>query len=118
NRSAPRAREGGLPVITAAEIGDTIPLIPLRLANLPEFAPYLQPVIAKDKVRYVGEPIAVVVAETQALAEDALEAIEVDIAPLPPVPDRDASASDRSLLFETRGSNRAGRYAVASGHAA
>ena len=48
--------------------------------------------IARDKVRYVGEPIAVVVAETQALAEDALEAIAVDIAPLPAVPDRHAAA--------------------------
>ena len=114
--SAARAREGVRAVITAAEIG-TIPLIPLRLANLPEFAPYLQPVIAKDKVRYVGEPIAVVVAETQALAEDALEAIDVDIAPLPPLPDRHAAASDKSLLFETSGSNRAVRYSVTSGDA-
>ena len=91
-----------------------MPVIPLRLANLPEFKPYLQPVIAKDKVRYVGEPVAVVVAESQALAEDALEAIEVDIEPLPPLPDRHAAASDTSLLFETSGSNRAMRYAVAS----
>ena len=51
-------------VMTAAEIGD-VPVIPLRLANLPEFKNYLQPVIATDKVRYVGEPVAVVVAETQ-----------------------------------------------------
>jgi carbon-monoxide dehydrogenase large subunit len=114
--SAARARKGVRAVITAAEIG-TIPLIPLRLANLPEFAPYLQPVIAKDKVRYVGEPIAVVVAETQALAEDALEAIDVDIAPLPALPDRHAAASDKSLLFETSGSNRAVRYSVTSGDA-
>ncbi|MGZ3324159.1 MAG: xanthine dehydrogenase family protein molybdopterin-binding subunit, partial [Xanthobacteraceae bacterium] len=70
--SAARARRGVRAVLTAGEIGATIPLIPLRLANLPEFAPYLQPVIARDKVRYVGEPIAVVVAETRALAEDAL----------------------------------------------
>src|SRR4030088_798275 len=77
--SAARARKGVRAVITAAEIGETIPLIPLRLANLPEFAPYLQPVIARDKVRYVGEPVAVVVADSQALAEDALEAIDVDI---------------------------------------
>ena len=39
-------------------------------------------------MRYVGEPIAVVVADTQALAEDALEHIAVDIEPLPPVADR------------------------------
>ncbi len=92
-------------------------MIPLRLANLPEFKAYLQPVIAKDKVRYVGEPLAVVVAETQALAEDALEAIVVDIERLPAVPDRHAAASDKSLLFEASGSNRAVRYAVSFGDA-
>src|SRR5262249_1772470 len=43
-------------VITSAEIGATVPVIPLRLATLPEFKPYFQPVIAHKKVRYVGEP--------------------------------------------------------------
>ena len=73
--AAARARPGVRAVITAAEIGD-VPVIPLRLANLPEFKPYFQPVIASDKVRYVGEPLAVVVADSQALAEDALDAID------------------------------------------
>ena len=71
------------------------------LANLPEFKDYLQPVIAKDKVRYVGEPIAVVVAETQALAEDALAAIDVDIERLPALPDRHAAASDQVAAVRT-----------------
>ena len=115
--SAARAMPGVHAVITAAEIGNEIPVIPLRLANLPEFKAYFQPVIAKDKVRYVGEPLAVVVAETQALAEDALEAILVDIERLPAVPDRHAAASDKSLLFEASGSNRAVRYAVSFGDA-
>jgi carbon-monoxide dehydrogenase large subunit len=114
--AAARARPGVHAVVTAADIGDNIPVIPLRLANLPEFKPYLQPVIARDKVRYVGEPLAVVVAQTQALAEDALEAIDVQIEPLPAVADRHASASDQSLLFEGCG-NRAVRYAVAFGDA-
>ena len=72
----------------------SVPVIPLRLANLPEFKNYLQPVIASDKVRYVGEPVAVVVAETQGLAEDALEAIALDIERLPALPDRHAAAAD------------------------
>src|SRR5215207_2606015 len=59
--SAARAITGVHAVITAAEIGETMPLIPLRLANLPEFKAYFQPVIAHEKVRYVGEPLAVVV---------------------------------------------------------
>ncbi len=61
--------------------------------------------IAHGKVRYVGEPIAVVVADSAALAEDALEAIAVDIEPLPAVADRDAARSDKVLLFEAAGSN-------------
>jgi aerobic carbon-monoxide dehydrogenase large subunit len=115
--SVARARKGVRAVITAAEIGETIPLIPLRLANLPEFAPFLQPVIARDKVRYVGEPIAAVVAESQALAEDALEDIIIDLERLPALPDRRAAATGKSLLFETSGSNRAVQYSVSFGDA-
>jgi CO/xanthine dehydrogenase Mo-binding subunit len=106
--AAALAMPGVHAVIAAAEIGDDIPVIPLRLANLPEFKTYFQPVIAKDKVRYVGEPMAVVVAETQALAEDALEAIHVDIERLPAVPDRHADgerhvAAVRSKRQQPRG---------------
>jgi carbon-monoxide dehydrogenase large subunit len=115
--AAARAKPGVHAVITAAEIGEGVPVIPLRLANLPEFAPYLQPVIARDKVRYVGEPVAVVVATSQALAEDALEAIELEIERLPALPDRRAAADGAALLFEATGSNRAVRYAVAFGDA-
>lgn len=103
-------------VITAADIG-AVPLIPLRLAILPEYQPYLQPVIASEKVRYVGEPIAVVIADTQALAEDALDAIDLDIEPLPALPDRAAAARYDTLLFEESGTNRALRYDVAFGDA-
>ena len=114
--AAARARPGVRAVITAAEIGN-IPVIPLRLANLPEFKPYFQPVIAGDKVRYVGEPLAVVIADSQALAEDALEAIEVDIEKLPAVTDRDTALSDASLLFEPAGSNAMIRYEATFGDA-
>ena len=115
--SAARAIKGVHAVITAAEIGTTIPEIPLRLANLPEFKSYLQPVIAKDKVRYVGEPIAVVVADSRAIAEDALEVIDIEIEKLPALPDRIAAACDETLLFEETGSNRAVRYTVSLGDA-
>src|SRR5215469_11767043 len=57
-------------VITAAEIG-TVPRIPLRLQSSPATEPFCQPAIASAKVRYVGEPVAVVLAESAALAEDA-----------------------------------------------
>ncbi|MCC6776783.1 MAG: xanthine dehydrogenase family protein molybdopterin-binding subunit [Hyphomicrobiales bacterium] len=115
--SAARRRPGVHAVMTAADLPVDVPVIPLRLANLPEFKPYLQPVIAKDKVRYVGEPLAVIIAETQALAEDALEAIAVDIEPLPAVADRQAAIDGAVLLFEESGSNRAVRYSAAFGDA-
>src|SRR5215472_16680455 len=58
--SAARARPGVRAVITAAEIG-AVPRIPQRLDVLPQFKQFAQPVIAECKVRYVGEPLAVVV---------------------------------------------------------
>ncbi|MBV8534165.1 MAG: xanthine dehydrogenase family protein molybdopterin-binding subunit, partial [Alphaproteobacteria bacterium] len=75
-------------VITARDIGPKVPTIVIRLQPLPQLEPFQQPVIAHDKVRYVGEPLAVVLAESFAIAEDALEHIAVDIEPLPAVADR------------------------------
>ncbi|MGE0035711.1 MAG: xanthine dehydrogenase family protein molybdopterin-binding subunit [Xanthobacteraceae bacterium] len=115
--AAARAMPGVRAVITAAEIGEDIPVIPLRLANMPGLKPYFQPVIAKDKVRYVGEPLAIVVADSQALAEDALEGIAVDIEPLPAVVDRETALSNASLLFEPTGTNSMIRYAATFGDA-
>jgi aerobic carbon-monoxide dehydrogenase large subunit len=107
-------------VLTAAEIENalgSVPVIAMRQELLPEFAPYQQPVIAHAKVRYVGEPLAVVMADSAALAEDALEAITLDIEPLPPVPDRTAARADRSLLLEATGTNRVITLSAARGDA-
>ena len=83
--TAARAMAGVHAVITAAEIGEEVPGIPVRLAPLPELEPYAQPVIAAERVRYVGEPVAVVVADSAELAEDALDAMELEIDALAPV---------------------------------
>lgn len=104
-------------IFTASDIGETIPLIPLRLAPIAGFENFLQPVVAQDKVRYVGEPVALVVAQTRAIAEDALEAIECDIESLDPVPDRRAAEADRSLLFEANKKNIACQYTTSLGDA-
>src|SRR5262245_9175242 len=96
--SAALKRPGVRAVITAKDMGERVPIIPMRLQPLPAFHPFEQPVIAHDKVRYVGEPIAVVVADSAAVAEDALDAIDVDIEPLPPVADRHAAARDRKSV--------------------
>ena len=114
--AAARARPGVHAVITAAEIG-TVPLVPLRLDVLPEFDRYRQPVIAADRVRYVGEPIALVLADSAALAEDALEAIRVEIEPLPVVADRDGARAGEHLLFDAAG-NVAGTLVAVKGDAA
>src|SRR5262245_56785073 len=94
-------------VITAAYIGAAIPTIPLRQDSSPAFKPFEQPVIAHDKVRYVGEPVAVVLAESAAAAEDALDAVTLAIEPLPAVVTSAAAATDDILLFEAVGTNRA-----------
>ena len=109
--SAARAQPGVHAVITAQDIARTlaapIPVIPMRQEPTPQLKPYEQPVIAHGKVRYVGEPLALVVAESAAIAEDALDHIEVDIEPLAAVADRDMARADRSILFDATGTNLA-----------
>lgn len=60
-----------------------IPPIDFRLTRLEQLAAYRQTILAKDKVRYVGDPVAVVFAEDSYLAEDAAEHVEVEIEELP-----------------------------------
>ena len=87
---AAQAAPGVLAVLTAADVrADGLqPLRPTAEANVQTgeafaFAP--QPLLADGKVRYVGEPVALVVAETRAQALDAAEELAVDYAPLPAV---------------------------------
>jgi aerobic carbon-monoxide dehydrogenase large subunit len=116
--SAALALPGVHGVITAKDIGNRMPRVPMRLQPLPDFEPFGQPVIAESKVRYVGEAMSLVLAESAGIAEDALGLIEVDIEPLPPVPDRQASARNESLLFEEAGSNQAIKFHAVRGDAA
>jgi carbon-monoxide dehydrogenase large subunit len=103
-------------VITASDIG-LIPRIPLRLLPLPGSEPFLQPVIATDRVSYVGEPIAVVLADSAALAEDGADAVGLDIEELPPVADCTASRRQEQLLFPMAGSNAAMVFTATKGDA-
>jgi carbon-monoxide dehydrogenase large subunit len=109
DRDAALRMPGVHAVFDASDVG-TVPTIPLRLAPIEGLERYLQPVIADGKVRYVGEPIAVVVADSRALAEDAMEKIVVDIEPLGAVSDWHSSKSERDLLFEQNGTNVACHY--------
>src|SRR5215471_1608264 len=87
-------------VITARDIPGGPPRIAMRLQPLPEFKPFEQSVVADTRVRYVGEPIALVLATSAAIGEDALDRIVVDIEPLPAVTDWETSAKGDRLLFE------------------
>jgi aerobic carbon-monoxide dehydrogenase large subunit len=81
--SAPRDAEGQ--VFTSADLVDVKPI--RSTATLPGFKSSEFPVLAKDKVRYVGEQIAIAVAPTRAEAEDIADAIEVDCEELPAIVD-------------------------------
>lgn len=61
---------------------------------------WVQPLLAIDRVRYVGEPVAVVVADTPSAAVDAVELVDVDYDPLPPVLDLDAALAGDVVLFD------------------
>ena len=116
--AAARALVGVHRVITAQDIGEPVPRIPMRLQPLPDFVRFGQPVMAETKVRYVGEALALVLADTPAIAEDALALVEVDIEPLTAVADSRKSATDQSLLFEEAGTNRAMTFRATHGDAA
>jgi aerobic carbon-monoxide dehydrogenase large subunit len=91
------------------------------LAELPEIKPgplfnqeMTRPVLATDKVRYVGDPVAIVVTEQAYQGEDAVELVDVDYDVLPAVIDFADAASDTVLLYEGAGTNVAANFGDAS----
>jgi carbon-monoxide dehydrogenase large subunit len=64
-------------------LGD-VPRIPPRVSFDQTVVPYLQPILAVDRVRFVGEPVAIIIAEDRYIAEDAAALVYVDIDPLEP----------------------------------
>jgi carbon-monoxide dehydrogenase large subunit len=98
--SAARARAGVVAVYTAADLGDYWAPGPLLVPPPPVkdvvFNQRTQVPLAKDKVRHVGEPLAVVLAQSRYLAEDALADIAVDLDPLPAVVDLEKALTDEA----------------------
>jgi carbon-monoxide dehydrogenase large subunit len=96
----------------------TIPPAPWRKLvehdiNIPD-----QPLIADEKVRYVGEPYAVVVAESRYIAEDALELIEPNLEPLPIVSNPiEAMKRGSAKVHETAVNNVIARFCIRKGDA-
>lgn len=75
------AAEGVVAAWGADEVAH-LPAIEFRMTGFDELRPYCQRVLAGERVRYVGDPVAVVIAEDPYLAEDAAELAFVDIEPL------------------------------------
>ena len=91
--SQARAAAGVVAVWTAADLAQLKP-IALREGPDAKLDPYLQPVLAKGRVRYVGEPLAAVFANDAYLAEDAAELVSVEVRELPPVLDAYAAPGE------------------------
>jgi carbon-monoxide dehydrogenase large subunit len=87
--AAARAMPGVCAVFTAADLGDELGTMKMTLRRRrPDGSPMFAPPhrgLARERARYVGDPIAVVVADTRAHAEDAAERVRVDYEPLPSV---------------------------------
>jgi len=88
--AAARASPGVVAVWTAADIAD-LPPIDFRDPAGEALRPYRQPLLARDRLRYVGEPVAVVFATDAYLAEDAADLVTVEAEELPPLLDAAAA---------------------------
>ena len=93
---APDAAGGLVAVLTAEDLGDRVRPFPVEPPEGATVAAAGHPILGGGEVRYAGEPVALVVAESRALAEDAAELVEVDYEPLHPVTDPRA-AGERLL---------------------
>ena len=85
--------------LTAADIGPMRP-IPIRMGPDPALSRYLQKPLASDIVRYVGEPVAIVLAETLHGAEDAAEMVEIEYEPLEVIADAEAARAAGQVLSQ------------------
>jgi len=88
-----RALRGVVAIWTAADIADLSP-IDFREGPNEKLAPFRQPVLARDMVRYAGEPVAAVFATDPYVAEDAADLVEVDIEELDAVTDASLPVSE------------------------
>jgi carbon-monoxide dehydrogenase large subunit len=111
-------RIGGIDVTPALEAPGVIAVFTgADLAELPEIKPgpmfnqqMSRRILATDKVRYVGDPVAVVVTEQAYQGEDAVELVDVDYDVLPAVVEFAGAASDEVLLYEEAGTNVAANF--------
>src|SRR5262244_1344196 len=91
--SAALALPGVAAVWTSADVAE-IPPIDFRLSRIEGLAPYRQPILARERVRYVGEPVAAVFASDPYVAEDAADLVIIEVDDLPPVLDASAAPGE------------------------
>ncbi len=106
--SAALTLDGVTAVFTHADMAELMKPIPMRVFPLPGLDNYLQTPLSADTVRHAGEAVAVVVAESRYLAEDALDVIEVDYEPLPAVANVSDALTDAVVVHPANGTNLAG----------
>lgn len=110
-----RQAPGVVAVLTAADMDDLAPPPPdeggSEAVPLPLFGPWAEPLLAVDRVRYVGEPVAIVISRDSYAGADAVELVSVDYEPLPPVVTIDDALAGTTLIFPAADSN----VAIASG---
>src|SRR5450755_401857 len=108
---AAREAPGVIAVLTVADLTDLGPPPPddgsggNEAAPLPLGGPWAEPLLAVDRVRYVGEPVAIVITDDRYQGEDTAELVSVDYEPLPAVVGADAALAGRTLLFPAAESN-------------
>lgn len=100
---AARATPGVSAVLTGADLEGRIQALPAGSVEDGVVADCGHPVLARDKVRYVGEAVAAVAARTRAEAEDAAELVVCDYEPLPPLLDVRRDPAAPPLLHEETG---------------
>ena len=104
--SAALSAPGVIAAFTGADVTDLPDVRPSPMFNKQMF----RPVLATDKVRFVGEPVAVVVTEQAYQGEDAVELVDVDYDPLPAVIDLADAVAGQVLLYEEAGTNVAAGF--------
>ena len=103
-------------IVTAADLPQPTPTIPLRVWPLEGVDRALQPVLATERVRYVGEPIAAVVARSPYVAEDAAELVHIDYDLMESVSDlEEAVSASAPRLHDHVDGNVAGNFAIEVG---
>jgi carbon-monoxide dehydrogenase large subunit len=101
--TAARGAPGVVAVLTAQDLPEVTPLLATSRMKGYTATPILP--LARDKVRYVGEPVVGIVAESRYLAEDAAELVAIDFEPLPVIADPAAAARGGPLLHDEAGTN-------------